>query len=136
MLSIDIREPKPDKILLLRNEKDKKVCIHSLSHPINYNKFPPGANLQCPLFPHKFPPLLHFGQVGFPLPITTLKTFPTGTSSSGCLIGDIWVWRLGGVVRYFLKAKLTFPLTDFFLILIMLHIKIFCCRFLGTAPLT
>ena len=27
VLSIDIREPKPDKILLLRNEKDKKVCM-------------------------------------------------------------------------------------------------------------
>ena len=30
---MDIREPKPDKILLLRNEKDKKVCMPlSMSH--------------------------------------------------------------------------------------------------------
>ena len=30
VLSIDIREPKSDKILLLRNEKDKKVPIYSI----------------------------------------------------------------------------------------------------------
>ena len=31
---MDIREPKPDKILLLRNEKDKKVAI--LCFPMKY----------------------------------------------------------------------------------------------------
>ena len=35
------------------------------------------------------------------LSITTFETFLTGTSSSGCLIGDIWVWKQEGVVRYF-----------------------------------
>jgi len=40
VLSIDIREPKPDKILLLRNEKDKKVPIYSIhSSPTNSHLF-------------------------------------------------------------------------------------------------
>lgn len=40
VLSMDIREPKPDKILLLRNEKEKKVPIYSIhSSPTNGNLF-------------------------------------------------------------------------------------------------
>jgi len=40
VLSVDIREQKPDKILLLKNEKDKKVPIYSIhSSPSNGNWF-------------------------------------------------------------------------------------------------
>lgn len=40
VLSMDIREPKPDKILLLRNEKEKKVPIYSIhSSPTDSNLF-------------------------------------------------------------------------------------------------
>ena len=40
VLSVDIREQKPDKILLLKNEKDKKIPIYSIhSSPSNGNWF-------------------------------------------------------------------------------------------------
>jgi len=40
VLSVDIREQKPDKILLLKNEKDKKIPIYSIhSNPSNGNWF-------------------------------------------------------------------------------------------------
>ena len=65
------------------------------------------------------------------LSITTSETFLTGTSSSGCLIGDIWVWKQEGVVRYF-DIKVTIC-SRFHL----LHISSFSrYRFIGTAPQT
>jgi len=40
VLSVDIREPKPDRILLLKNEKDKKVPIYSIhTNPSNGLQF-------------------------------------------------------------------------------------------------
>ena len=60
-------------------------------HPRFFQKFPPGANLQYPLLSHKFPPLLHLGQVALLSPSIhhNLKKLQlTGTSSSGCLTGD------------------------------------------------
>ena len=40
VLSVDIREQKPDKLLLLKNEKEKKVPIYSVhSSPANSNLF-------------------------------------------------------------------------------------------------
>merc|ERR1712013_781751 len=40
VLSVDIREQKPDKILLLKNEKDKKIPIYSIhSSPSDGNMF-------------------------------------------------------------------------------------------------
>ena len=40
MLAVDIREQKPDKILLLKNDKDKKIPIYSINaNPSNGLQF-------------------------------------------------------------------------------------------------
>ena len=48
-------------------------------HPRFFQKFPPGANLQYPLLSHKFPPLLHVGQVGFLSPFIPHNLKKTST---------------------------------------------------------
>jgi len=56
VLSVDIREQKPDKILLLKNEKDKKIPIYSIhSNPSDGNLFcTSGRDQYVRLFDRRF----------------------------------------------------------------------------------
>ena len=72
VLSIDIREPKPDKILLLRNEKDKKVCMamdKTLKGLIPFSRYQYTASTLPPPTPTYSAPLA--GQMSVPLTSTS-----------------------------------------------------------------